>query len=75
MCLVTPKFMPVHIHYITNDYSLSMPFIVILKIIVLSMLLTAFSHIYSLNLALPPTSVLFLSLVSPFAFNPVHEST
>jgi len=36
------KFLPVHIHYITNDYSLSMLFIVIWKVLVLAILFTVF---------------------------------
>jgi hypothetical protein len=59
------KFLPVHIPYIANDYSLFMPFIIIWNVLVLSMLFMAFqSHIHSHSCCPPNLSSVFLAWFS-----------
>jgi hypothetical protein len=62
------KFLPVHIHYIANDYSLSILYIISWKVLVLSTLIIVFQS--SHNLILP--SAVNLSCASFASFSHLH---
>jgi hypothetical protein len=69
------KILPIHINCITNFYSLSVLFIIIWKIIVLSMSFIAFQTYAILILALPSNSICFLHLIFPLTFNLTFSRT